>query len=164
LVRHGGALPGFGSNYVFYPDYGVGIMAFGNLTYTAPWPLKKIEKLLFDTLELEPRKLPISDILRLRQQQVEQLIKEWSPELEQEVLAENFFMDKSREHRMAEAKEIFNSAGTVLETEQITPYNQLRGGFKIITEKGYIDVFFTLTPEKEAKLQQLNLSFEPSQS
>lgn len=163
-VRHGGALPGFGSNYVFYPDYGVGIMAFGNLTYTAPWPLKKIEKLLFETLELEPRKLPVSDILRERQQQVEQLIKEWNPELEQELLAENFFMDKSREHRMAEAEEIFDSAGKVLETEEITPYNQLRGRFKIITEKGFINVFFTLTPEKEAKLQQLNLSFEPDES
>lgn len=163
-VRHGGALPGFGSNYVFYPDYGIGIMAFGNLTYTAPWPLKKVEKLLFETLELEPRKLPVSDILRERQQQVEQLIKEWNPELEQELLAENFFMDKSREHRKAEAKEIFDSAGTVLETEEITPYNQLRGSFKINTEKGFIDVFFTLTPEKEAKLQQLYLSFEPDES
>ncbi|WP_297691893.1 serine hydrolase [uncultured Eudoraea sp.] len=162
LVRHGGALPGFGSNYVFYPDYGVGIMAFGNLTYTAPWPLKKIEKLLFETLELEPRKLPISDILRARQQQVERLIKEWSPELEQDLLAENFYMDKSRKHRMAEAEEIFNSAGTVLDTEEITPYNQLRGSYKINTEKGVIDVFFTLTPEKEAKLQQLTLSFEPN--
>ena len=164
LVRHGGALPGFGSNYVFYPDYGVGIMAFGNLTYTAPWPLKKIEKLLFETLELQPRKLPISDILRERQQQVEQLIQGWSPDLEQELLAENFYLDKSREHRMAEAEEIFDSAGTVLETEEIKPYNQLRGRFKINTEKGVINVFFTLTPEKEAKLQQLNLSFEPNES
>ncbi len=162
LVRHGGALPGFGSNYVFYPDYGIGIMAFGNLTYTAPWPLKKIEKLLFETLELQPRKLPISDILKERQRQVEQLIQGWSPELEEELLAENFYLDKSREHRMAKAKEIFDIAGTVISTEEIEPYNQLRGSFKINTEKGIIDVFFTLTPEKEAKLQQLNLSFEPN--
>jgi len=161
LVRHGGALPGFGSNYVFYPDYGVGIMAFGNLTYTAPWPLKKIEKLLFETLELEPRKLPISDILRERQQQVIQLIKEWGPELEKELLAENFFMDKSRAHRMAEAKEIFDKAGGVINTEEFQPYNQLRGSFNIEAKNGVIEVYFTLTPEKEARLQQLNLSFEP---
>ncbi len=164
LIRHGGALPGFGSNYVFYPDYGVGIMAFGNLTYTAPWPLKKIEKLLFETLELEPRKLPVSDILRERKQQVEQLIKEWNPELEQELLAENFYMDKSRAHRMAEAKEIFDKAGKVLITSEIKPENQLRGRFSIKAEYGVINVFFTLTPEKEAKLQQLNLSFEPDES
>ncbi|MGB5429209.1 serine hydrolase domain-containing protein [Eudoraea sp.] len=164
LVRHGGALPGFGSNYVFYPAYGIGIMAFGNLTYTAPWPLRKIEKLLFETLELQPRKLPISDILRERQQQVEQLIQTWSPELEKKLLAENFYMDKSRKHWMAEAKEIFDKAGAVLSTEEIEPYNQLRGGFKINAENGVIDVYFTLTPEKMANLQQLYLSFQPDKS
>lgn len=164
LVRHGGALPGFGSNYVFYPAYGIGIMAFGNLTYTAPWPLQKIDKLLFENLELKPRKLPVSNILKQRQEQVSQLIQSWSPELETELLAENFYMDKSREHRMAEAKEIFDKAGTVLSTEEIEPFNQLRGVFKIKTEKGVIEVYFTLTPEKTAKLQQLYLSFQPEES
>jgi len=164
LIRHGGALPGFGSNYVFYPDYGVGIMAFGNLTYTAPWPLKKIEKLLFESLDLEPRKLPVSAILRERQQQVSQLIQSWSPDLEVELLAENFYKDKSRAHRMAEAKEIFDKAGTVLSTSEIKPENQLRGSFSIKAENGVINVFFTLTPEKEAKLQQLNVSFESEES
>ncbi|MEN8249790.1 MAG: serine hydrolase domain-containing protein, partial [Bacteroidota bacterium] len=53
-VGHGGALPGYGSNYVFYPEYGLGIMAFGNLTYTGPYPLRKIEQLLFDKVGLEP--------------------------------------------------------------------------------------------------------------
>ena len=33
-ISHGGALPGFGSNYIFFPDYGIGLMAFCNLTYT----------------------------------------------------------------------------------------------------------------------------------
>lgn len=164
LVRHGGALPGFGSNYVFYPAYGIGIMAFGNLTYTAPWPLRKIEKLLFENLDLEPRKLPVSAILEERQQQVSQLIQTWSPDLEVELLAENFYMDKSREHRMAEVKEIFDKAGTVISTNEIKPYNQLRGSFSIKTENGVINIFFTLTPEKEAKLQQLYLSFEPGES
>lgn len=164
LVRHGGALPGFGSNYVFYPDYGIGIMAFGNLTYTAPWPLKKIEKLLFETLDLQPRKLPVSDILRERQQQVDELIQTWNPELEMELLGENFYMDQSREHWMAEAKEIFDKAGTVLTTEEIEPYNQLRGSYKIKAQNGIIEVYFTLTPEKKAKLQQLDLSFQPNES
>ena len=139
-------------------------MAFGNLTYTAPWPLRKIEKLLFENLDLEPRKLPVSAILEERQQQVSQLIQTWSPDLEVELLAENFYMDKSREHRMAEVKEIFDKAGTVISTNEIKPYNQLRGSFSIKTENGVINIFFTLTPEKEAKLQQLYLSFEPGES
>ncbi len=73
-------------------------------------------------------------------------------------------INKSREHRMAEAKEIFDKAGPVLTTIELKPYNQLRGSFSIKTENGVINIFFTLTPEKEAKLQQLNLSFEADES
>jgi len=69
-VSHGGALPGFGSNYVFFPEYGVGVMAFGNLTYTGPLPYFKIEKLLFDIAALQPRQLPVSDILQERQKAI----------------------------------------------------------------------------------------------
>jgi hypothetical protein len=34
IVAHGGGLPGFGSVMTWLPDYGVGFIAFGNLTYT----------------------------------------------------------------------------------------------------------------------------------
>lgn len=160
-VAHGGALPGFGSNYVFYPDYGVGIMAFGNLTYTGPLPRTSVEALLFDTIGLQPRVLPVSDILAERQAQVAQLIQAWDPDLEAKILAENFYLDRSREHRMAEIGEIFEKAGPVREVEPMDPFNQLRGRFKLRAENGTVTVFFTLTPEKEPKVQQLDVSFQP---
>ena len=34
IVAHSGGLPGFGSLMQWLPDYGVGIVAFGNVTYT----------------------------------------------------------------------------------------------------------------------------------
>src|SRR4029453_17669478 len=34
VVAHSGGLPGFGSVMTWLPDYGVGLIAFGNLTYT----------------------------------------------------------------------------------------------------------------------------------
>src|SRR5262249_46488171 len=34
IIAHSGGLPGFGSLMRWLPDYGVGIIAFGNLTYT----------------------------------------------------------------------------------------------------------------------------------
>ena len=34
IVSHGGGLPGFGSTMTWLPDYGIGVVAFGNLTYT----------------------------------------------------------------------------------------------------------------------------------
>lgn len=160
-VSHGGALPGFGSNYVFFPEYGVGLMAFGNLTYTSPWPLAEIRKLLFETVDLQPRQLPVSDILVERQEQIAQLIQTWDTDLEAKILAENFYLDESRDHRMAEVKEVLDKAGVIQSIEKMEPYNQLRGSFKMITENGAIDIFFTLTPEKDPKVQYLNVSFQP---
>ena len=160
-VAHGGALPGFGSNYVFFPEYGVGLMAFGNLTYTSPWPLRKIKQLLFETLDIQPRQLPVSDILAERQTQVADMIQYWDTELEAEIVAENFYMDFSRERRMNEIKEVLNQAGAIQSVSTIVPQNQLRGSFTLEGDNGVINVFFTLTPELNPKLQQLRVWFEP---
>lgn len=99
-VSHGGALPGFGSNYVFFPEYGIGIMAFCNLTYASPYPFNSIARLLFRNTNTMPRQLPVSDILEERQDQIVQLIQDWDTDLESMILAENFYLDKSREKRM----------------------------------------------------------------
>jgi hypothetical protein len=160
-VSHGGALPGFGSNYVLFPEYGIGIMAFCNLTYTSPYPFKEIGKILFDALDLQPRQLPVSDILAERQKQIVELIQTWDLELEANILAENFYMDKSREYRMSEIQEVLNKAGDIQNTNEMEPSNQLRGNFEIQAENGVIDIFFTLTPEKYPKVQRLDISFEP---
>lgn len=164
LVGHGGALPGFGSNYVFFPEYGIGLLAFCNLTYTSPWPLLQIIRTLFESGDLEKRVLPVSDILSRRQQEISELIRHWDPGLEQRILAENFFLDRSRDTRMSEIREILEQAGTILGTGPVSPENQLRGTFDLRTEKGNIEIYFTLTPEKEPKVQQLDVTFHPSGS
>ncbi|MCK5371943.1 MAG: beta-lactamase family protein, partial [Cyclobacteriaceae bacterium] len=163
-VSHGGALPGFGSNYVFFPEYGVGIMAFCNLTYTSPYPVKDIGKLLFETIDLQPRQLPVSDILIERKEQIAQLIQSWDIELEAKILAENFYLDKSRKHRMTEVQEVLVKAGAIKSMDEVKPLNQLRGTFKLQTENGIVNIFFTLTPEKYPKVQQLDISFQPNES
>ena len=160
-VGHGGALPGFGSYYCFFPEYGVGIMAFCNLTYTEAYPRKKIGELLFKTVGLQARKLQVSDILIKRQKQIMELIQNWNPELEASILAENFYMDQSRELRISAIKEVLNKAGAIQASHEVVPSNQLRGSFSTNAENGVINVFFTLTPEKQPKIQQLDISFVP---
>jgi hypothetical protein len=46
----------------------------------------------------------------------------------------------------------------------VEPNNQLRGNFKVETENGVISIFFTLTPEKYPKIQQLNISLEANET
>jgi len=156
-VRHGGALPGFGSSYLFYPDYGIGIMAFCNLTYTAAMPTDKIKHLLFHELDLQPRALPASDILIRRQNEIVELISQWPSELEERIMAENFYLDKSREKRKAEIKEVMENVGEIQSVGMLKPSNQLRGNFELIGEKDTANVYFTLSPEKDPKIQYLNV-------
>lgn len=160
-VAHGGALPGFGSHYGFFPEYGIGIMAFCNLTYSSPYPFREIGKLLFETAELKPRQLPVSDILLERQKQMSELILNWTPESEANILAENFYLDKSREKRISEVQSVLDKAGEILEIGEFTAINQLRGRYKIHTENGIIHVSFTLTPEKPPLVQKLDIYFNP---
>ena len=163
-ISHGGALPGFGSNYCFYPDYGIGIMAFCNLTYTSPWPLNDIQTLLFETLELQTRQLPVSDILALRQQQVLDFVNNANQEIDPDVLAENFYMDKSKKHRKNAIQEVLDQAGEIKNIQDIKPFNQLRGQIIMNAEHGDVKVFFTLSPEKIPKIQMLDVWFEAHES
>lgn len=156
-VSHGGALPGFGSNYVFYPELGIGIMAFCNLTYTTPWPYTKILKLLFEELDLKPRQTGTSAILVTRRDQIVEMITSWDTQLENEILAENFYLDEPRDNRMKVINALLEQAGQITQVGAIKPRNQLRGSFDIYTATDTLDVFFTLSPEANPKIQRLDV-------
>jgi hypothetical protein len=156
-VSHGGALPGFGSNYVFYPDLGIGLMAFCNVTYTSPWPYGEIVELLFEELDLKPRETRTSEILKTRQKQVVEWIEEGSVELEAEILAENFFLDEDRDRRRARIHSQLEKAGPVKGIGPMEPWNQLRGTFDLYGEKDTLQVVFTLSPEAQPKIQALEI-------
>jgi CubicO group peptidase (beta-lactamase class C family) len=163
-VGHNGGLPGFGSSYMFYPQYGVGIMAFSNLTYvggsvrTANYMVMKelINKGVFI-----PRVLPVSEILERRKEQVFKLLLSWDTELEKEIVAANLYLDVPRETRMKEASRLLQELGEIVETGPLIPENQLRGSFLLKGEKQCLEVFFTLTPEAEPKVQWLSLEVVP---
>ncbi|SEC77578.1 CubicO group peptidase, beta-lactamase class C family [Tenacibaculum sp. MAR_2009_124] len=158
-ISHGGALPGFASNYVFYPQYGIGIMAFGNLTYTKPIPYDKIEKILFERLKLQPRKLPSSNILKSKKKEIASLFSDGKIDLNRDVFAKNFFLDISKDRRLKEIQGIIDKAGSIKEIGEIYSRNQLRGSFNIKCEHGGINVFFTLTPESNPMIQKMTVSY-----
>lgn len=118
---------------------------------------------MFETADLQPRKLPVSDVLLERQEQITQLIQHWEPTLEEQILAENFYLDRSREKRMAAIQEVLEKAGPVKAVGDMHPINQLRGRYTLQTENGKVNIFFTLTPEKYPKVQRLDVSFEPNE-
>ena len=98
-----------------------------------------------------------------RQKQIVELIQSWNSELETRILAENFYMDQSRKDRMSEMQEILDKAGAIQNIGDVEPSNQLRGNFKLQAENGVVNIFFTLTPEKAPKVQQLDVSFQANE-
>ena len=78
VVAHSGGLPGFGSQMRWLPEYGVGIIAFGNLTYTG-WGSAVDAALdaLARTGGLQPRMPEPAPALVAARDAVSQLVIDW---------------------------------------------------------------------------------------
>lgn len=157
-VGHSGGLPGFGSNWVILPEYGIGVVFFANVTYAST---AGINAQVLDTLvrgaKLQPRKLPASQILKEVQNRLMKLLPSWNDAEKSSLFADNFFADYSIASLIKEARTIFESAGRILSVEDIIPQNQLRGQFTIRGEKADIQIFFTLTPENPSRIQEYRI-------
>lgn len=157
-VGHSGGLPGYGSQYRFAPQHGVGVIAFSNLRYAPVYaPTTKALNLLIEHAHIAPRAVPVAAILATRQQQVAQLIESWDAALGAAIVADNFFLDRSREDWIAKSGEQLAAIGKVTAVGPLTAENRLRGSFALVGERGTLEVSFTLTPEREPKLQYLDI-------
>ncbi len=155
---HSGGLPGFGSQYRFAPDHGLGVIAFTNLRYGPVYnPTGRLLGMLIERAKLPARAPVASPVLVERQRQVAQLIQAWDEKLGQEIAAENFFLDRSRSDWQAFSQEQFGKIGKVLSVGALKPENRLRGSFPVVGETGTLDVELTLTPEREPRLQELEI-------
>ncbi len=158
IVGHSGGLPGFGSNWRFMPDYGLGLMFFANLTYA---PTAAFNSRVIDTLvklaALKPRTLIASPILRQRKNELVKLLPAFNGAIQSGIFAENFFMDYYSDSLKQEAMGIYKTIGKTISIGEIIPENQLRGSFTIHGEKGKAMIFFTLTPENPALIQEYNI-------
>lgn len=160
-ISHGGGLPGYGCEYRFFPDYGIGVISFSNRTYASTGAANaEAMQLILEQSDIQPRELPVSPILEARARQVRSLINTWDEELGKEMLAENFFLDKSRELRMKEVAELMDAAGEIKAVDPLDAWNQLRGTFLMRGEKKNLRVLFTLSPEKDPKVQGLYFRLE----
>ena len=158
MVGHTGGLPGFGSNWMILPDYGIGVICFANLTYASA---SVINMRVLDTLvtlaRLRPREAEPSAILLQRQRELAALLPEWNGARESSIFAVNFWQDYFVDSLRAEARALFAQVGKVLRVGPMHAENGLRGWFLLKGEKGDLEVRFTLTPENPAKVQEFHL-------
>jgi CubicO group peptidase (beta-lactamase class C family) len=160
-IGHSGGLPGFGSNWMILPEYGIGLIFFGNVTYA---PTSMANVIVMDTLlrlsGLKPMLLPPSKVLTDRRDALVRLLPEWDGAANTGIFAENFFDDYYTSQLREEARNIYSAAGRILKVGDVVPENQLRGYFILEGEKANIRISFTLTPETPALIQEYHISLE----
>lgn len=160
-VSHSGGLPGYGSEWRIYPEYNMGVVSFSNHTYGAPsFPNSVVLDTLIQLAGITKRELPPSEILLQRMDEIMDLFPGWEETDGRLIFAENFYEDQDMDHRRAATREIFEQAGRIIKARDLRPRNQLRGSFVVECEKRNVAVYFTLTPEPGALIQQLDIELE----
>jgi len=157
-IAHSGGLPGFGSNWRFLPEYGLGVILFANVTYAPTTPPNfAVLDTLIRLAQLQPRQLPPSYILTQRRNELLKLLPDFTNAVSSGIFAENFFADYFTDAMKKEANAIFAKAGKINKVGEVVPDNQLRGYFMLEGEKSNIRISFTLTPENPALIQEYHI-------
>jgi CubicO group peptidase (beta-lactamase class C family) len=164
VVAHSGGLPGFGSQMRWLPEYGVGIIALGNLTYTG-WggPITAAFEVLAREGALAPRAVQPAPVLLAMQEQVTRLVQRWQQPLADSVAAMNLFRDESAPRRAAQIARLVEEAGGECRPEgALVPENALRGQWVMRCANGALAVGTTLAPTEPARVQALSVRPLPS--
>ncbi|HEY1909482.1 MAG TPA: serine hydrolase domain-containing protein [Vicinamibacterales bacterium] len=163
IVSHTGGLPGFGSAMVWLPDYGVGIVAFGNLTYTGWFG---VVTTALETLTtkggLHPRMPAASPALVSARGKVATLVAGWDDRLADSVASPNLFLDESRDRRHAEIDRLRATVGACTPGSGFdTVENALRGSWTMTCERGKLEVAITLAPTMPPTVQFMSVRLAP---
>lgn len=157
-IAHSGGLPGFGSQWRIMPEYGIGIVSFANRTYS---PMGFVNLKVLDTIikmaGLKPMELPPSKILEQRKNELVKILPGWNNAEQSGVFAENFFPDYPIDTLKKYAKELYGKAGKIVAVSAVKPENQLRGSFVLTGEKTDVEIYFTLSPENPALIQEYHI-------
>ena len=157
-IAHSGGLPGFGSQMRWLPEYGVGIVALGNRTYT-PWTdvIEESFAALRRTGALEPRVPQPAPVLSERRAQVSRLIDHWNDALADSLAAMNLYLDESKPRRHAALDALHATVGGDCKpVGELLALNALRGSWRMRCSAGDVRVTITLAPTEPAGVQYLS--------
>jgi hypothetical protein len=160
LVAHGGGLPGFGSYERWLPEYGVGLIAFGNKTYTSfTGTFESAFDLLAKTGGLQPRQIQPSPALAAARDAVSNLVVTWDGAAADRIAAVNLFLDRDKAHRRADLDELHAKVGACAAGSGFDRVeNALRGDWTLACERGKVKVAITLAPTAPPKVQFMSVS------
>jgi len=159
VVCHSGGLPGFGSHVQWLPDYGLGVFAFANLTYS---PMRIVVGEAIDALvatgALAPRTIQPGAPLAAAFKAVRRLYDGWDDGVASALAADNLFLDIPAERRRDEFERLRSEHGACLDVLQASASGAMRGTWRLKCERGAIDVTIWLAPTVPPAVQVLRLA------
>lgn len=164
IVAHGGGLPGFGTQMRWLPEYGVGIIAFGNLTYTS-WPrtIDAALEAMTRTGGLQPRVIEPSPALTSARNAVAGLVVRWDDAVADRIAAQNLFLDQSKDRRRAAIEALRAQVGACTAGSGFDRVeNALRGDWTMACERGRLRAAITLAPTNPPTVQFLSVAQAPA--
>ena len=164
IVSHTGGLPGYGSVMRWLPDYGLGVFAMSNLTYTSASAVAtEVLGVLVRGAGLRPRAAVPSPALLAARDAVTALIDRWDDGAADRLAAENLFLDQSRERRRAAIEALRAKVGTCRAEAPFEAENALRGAWTLTCERGSLRAEITLAPSMPPAVQHLAVTaFDPA--
>jgi CubicO group peptidase (beta-lactamase class C family) len=164
VIAHSGGLPGYGSQMRWLPDYGVGIIAFGNLTYTG-WGGVMADAVdrLAKTGGLQVREVQPSPALVQARDAVSKLVIKWDDGLAEKVAAGNLFLDRSKDRRRKQLDDLHATVGSCAAPDKFDVVeNALRGQWTMSCERGKLQVSVTLAPTMPPSVQFMTVRAAPA--
>jgi CubicO group peptidase (beta-lactamase class C family) len=158
VVCHSGGLPGFGSHVQWLPDYGLGVFAFANLTYS---PMRVVVGEAIDALVatgvLAPRTIQPGAPLANAFKAVRRLYDSWDESVANQLAADNLFLDVPAQRRRDEFQRLRSEHGACLDVLQSSASGAMRGTWRLKCERGAIDATIWLAPTIPPGVQVLRL-------
>lgn len=157
-LSHSGGYPGYGSHVLLLPDYGVGIFAFANRTYSGPRaPVWDAAIALQKAGVLKTRPAKVSDPLAMAYSAVVRLYDSGAVTSAGDMLAMNFLLDRSAESWARELATLRSQVGNCEANEAIVATGALSGDFTWRCEHGRLRGSLLLAPTHPPRIQSLGL-------
>ena len=159
IVAHGGGLPGFGTQMRWMPEYGIGLIAFGNLTYTG-WPrtFDGALEILTKTGGVQARVVQPSPALVSARDAVAGLVVKWDDAVAKRIAAQNLFLDTSLDRRRAAIERLHQQVGACEAGSGFEHVeNALRGQWLMRCERGRLRASITLAPTNPPTVQFMSV-------
>jgi CubicO group peptidase (beta-lactamase class C family) len=161
-VGHSGGLPGYGSNMVWVPDRGIGVISLGNLRYA---PMATLNRRVLEVLAAEghldrlaPRRtLPVAPALATLIEAMVALVNDWHDDRARVLFADNVEPDDGLDRRAARVRAVLARTGP-LTVASVRATRATSATVTLTGERGPARLDLTLAPIVPARVQSFELT------